>query len=244
MTISFRACDLPLAVQCGENLKRVVSAIVGPFASSGPQPARYTLGLDVDPALERPDDLDCRLWGGSRLEITVGRAKKEPVAAAIGCLIVRALEDNSGLLLHGAGLLRVGSVHVFVGERGAGKSTIARNAAGLECLHEEKVAVRRRGGRWWAYGVPVLDNSGATGINAVAPLAGIYLIEKGSVLRKEPVKKKRALHDLPPNVVLPIRDPVARGKLAETLFLLADEVPVERLVFCRNSNVAEVIGSS
>jgi hypothetical protein len=135
-------------------------------------------------------------------------------------------------------------VHVFAGERGAGKSTIARNAAGLQCLHEEKVAVRRKNGRWWAYGVPVLDNSGATGTNAVAPLVGIYLIEKGPVLQKEAVERKRALYALPPHVVLPIRDPVARGKLAETLFLLVDEVPVERLLFCKNSNVAEVIGSS
>jgi hypothetical protein len=221
-----------------------VSAIVGPFASSGPQPARYTLGLDVDPALDRPDDLDCQLWGGSRLEISVGRVKKEPVAAAIGCLIVRALEDNHGLLLHGAGLLRGGAGHVFVGERGAGKSTIARNAAGLQCLHEEKVAVRRRDGRWWAYGVPVLDNSGATGTNVVAPLAGIYLIEKGPLLQRVTVERKRAVHALPPHVVLPIHDPVARGKLAETLLLLVDEVPVERLVFRKYSNVAEVIGSS
>lgn len=222
----------------------MVSGIVGPFASSVQQPARYTLRLDVDPVLERPDDLDCKLWGGSRLEITVGRPKKEPVAAAIGCLVVRALEDNHGLLLHGAGLLRDGVVHVFVGVRGAGKSTIARNAAGLQCLHEEKVAVLRKNGRWWAYGVPVLDNSGATGSNMVAPLAGIYLIEKGPVLRVDSIGRKQAILSLPPHVVLPIRDPVARGNLAETLFRLVEEVPVERLVFCVDSNVAEVIGSS
>lgn len=221
-----------------------MSGIVGPFASAPPQPASYTLQLDVDPALGSPDDLDCKLWGNSRLKINVGRPKKEPVAAAIGCLIVRALEDNDGLLFHGAGLLRDGAAHVFAGERGAGKSTIARNAPGLRCMHEEKVAVRRRDGRWWAYGVPVLDNSGDTGTNVMAPLACIYLIEKGPVLRRDSVGRKQAILALPPHVVLPIRDPVARGNLAKTLFWLVEEVPVERLLFCRDSNVAEVIGSS
>jgi hypothetical protein len=159
-------------------------------------------------------------------------------------LIVRALEDNQGLLLHGAGLVQNGAVHLFAGEQGAGKSTIARNAPGMQCLHEEKVAVRRRDGRWWAYGVPVLDNSGATGTNTVLPLAGIYLIEKGSVLRVISMKRKQAVLALPPHVVLPIHDPVARGNLAETIFSLVDDVPVERLEFCRDSNVAGVIGSS
>lgn len=219
-----------------------MSGIVGPFASAGP--ARYTLQLDVDPALSRPDDLDCSLWGDRRLEMTVGRPKKEPVAAAVGCLIVRALEDNQGLLLHGAGLLRDGAVHVFAGEKGAGKSTIARNASGLECLHEEKVAVRRMDGRWWAYGVPVLDNSGATGTDRAAPLAGVYLIEQGAVLRADSIARKQAILSLPPHVVLPVRDPVARGNLAGTLFRLVDEVPVLRLEFCIDSNVAEVIGPS
>ena len=218
-----------------------MSGVVRPFRSS--QPARYTLQLDLDPDHLRPDDLDCKLWGDRRLEITVGIPKKEPVAAAIGCLIVRALEDHDGLLLHGAGLLRGGAAHVFAGERGGGKSTIARNAPGLQCMHEEKVAVRRREGRWWAYGVPVLDNSGDTGTNGMAPLACVYLIEKGPVLRKCSIGRKEALMALPPHVVLPIHDPIARGNMFENLFQLVEQVPVERLIFRKDSNVAEVIGS-
>ena len=219
----------------------MVSGVVGPFWSA--EPARYTLQLDLDPGLLRPDDLDCKLWGDRRLEINVGMPKKEPVAAAIGCLIVKALEDNDGLLLHGAGLLRSGAAHVFAGERGGGKSTIARNAPGLQCMHEEKVAVRRREGCWWAYGVPVLDNSGDTGTNVMAPLACVYLIEKGPVLRRCSIGRKEALLALPPHVVLPIYDAIARGNLFESLFKLVDQVPVERLLFRKDSNVAEVIGS-
>ena len=90
----------------------------------------------------------------------------------------------------------------------------------------------------------VTDNGGATGKNVTAPLACIYLIEKGSVLQRDSVGRKQAVLGLPSHVVLPIRDPVARGNLAETLFWLVEEVPVERLLFCKDSNVAEVIGSS
>jgi hypothetical protein len=198
--------------------------------------------LDVDPDLLNPDDLDCKLWGNRRIEINVGVSKKEPIAAAIGCLIVRSLEFNEGLLLHGACLLQGGAAHVFVGKPGAGKSTIAKNASGLQCVHEEKVAVRRRKDRWWAYGVPVLDNRGKTGKNIMAPLAGIYLIEKGRELRKSTVGQKEALLALPSHVVHPIHDPVARRQLFVSLFLLVKQVPVEHLFFSKNSNVAEVIG--
>lgn len=240
MLIPFRACDIPFAVQCSSDLEYVVSKVVGPFSS--PVTASYSLLLDLDPDLLRPDDLACSLWGNRRLEINIGMPEKEPVAAAIGCLIVRGLEENVGLLLHGACLLRGGEAHIFVGKPGAGKSTIARNASGLRCVHEEKIAVRRRRDRWWAYGVPMLDNRGKTGKNIAAPLACIYLIEKGQVLRKSAVGRKDALLELPNHVVLPVRDPVARRHLFESLFLVVDQVPVEHLLFCKNSNVADVIG--
>jgi hypothetical protein len=238
-TIHFRACDLKMAVECGRVLVPAVINVVKPFRITGR--GNYFLRLGVDSYIQDPNELRCVSSSRHRLTVHVGNAKPEPVAGAIGCLLSQLLIENNGLLLHGAFLLHDGFAHVFVGKPGAGKSTIVRNAPGLHVVHEEKVAVRLRRGKWWAYGVPLLDNGGNTGKNAVAPLAALYLIEKSDSLQKSPVGRRGALLQMPFHVVLPLNDTESRRKAFENLFSLVDGVSLWRLRFRKDSDVSSVI---
>jgi ABC-type phosphate/phosphonate transport system ATPase subunit len=173
--------------------------------------------------------------------VYVGNNKPAPVAGAIGCLLSQLLVENGGLLLHGAFLLHNGLAHVFLGKPGAGKSTIVRNVSGIQAVHEEKVAVRHRRGKWWAYGVPLLDNQGKTGKNVSAPLTSLYLIEKSDSLRRYPLGRREALLEMPFHVVLPMSDTESRRTAFENLFSLVDGVSLWRLRFRRDSDVSKVV---
>jgi hypothetical protein len=228
-----------LAVECNRTLEPAVKIVVTPFRTTGR--GSYFLRLGLDSYIQDPNELRCLSYSQRRLTVHVGYAQPEPVAGAIGCLLSQLLVENHGLLLHGAFLLHDGCAHVFVGRPGAGKSTIVRNASGVQAVHEEKVAVRHRRGRWWAYGVPLLDNQGRTGKNQAAPLAGLYLIEKSDCLERSPVGKKEALLQMPFHIVLPLNDTGSRREAFENLFSLIDGISLWRLRFRRDSDVSSVI---
>jgi hypothetical protein len=239
VNIRFRVCGIPLAVQCDQRLLRAVSEAVEQFRGS--EPGRYRLKVAVIPSPWGARHLECIRWEEREMLLHIAAARREQVAAAIGCLIAASLVENRGLLLHGAFLLLEGLAHIFVGKPGAGKSTIARNASKGECVHDDKVAVRHIDGRWMAFGVPLLDNARKVGRSAEAPLGGVYLIEKSDRLRKVPVSHKAAMMEMPAHVVLPFSDPASRGDVFETLFSLIEGALLHKVLFSKDADVTSVI---
>jgi serine kinase of HPr protein (carbohydrate metabolism regulator) len=155
--------------------------------------------------------------------------------------IVKVLSHDRGLLLHASCLTRDNKAYLFLGRSGAGKSTLAQNALGFECVHDDNVAVRRRRGRWWAYGVPTLDNSGRPGLNVAAEIGGLYLIEKSGKLQKDRLSQTAALREMPEHVIIPVKDPATEKNTFETLFSLLAEVDIWRLRFHRDADVGAVV---
>jgi hypothetical protein len=72
-------------------------------------------------------------------------------------LIVNLLARGRGLLLHACGINDRGRGLVFVGDSGAGKSTMAdlwKGQEGVTILSDDRIIVREMDGRLWAYGTP------------------------------------------------------------------------------------------
>jgi energy-coupling factor transporter ATP-binding protein EcfA2 len=160
---------------------------------------------------------------------------------ALAHSIVKVLSHDRGLLLHAACLIRDQKAYLFLGRSGAGKSTLVRHAPGLKYVHDDNVAVRRRRGCWWAYGVPTLDNSGRPGLNVAAKIGGLYLIEKSNTLRKEPSSRISALREMPEHVIMPVEDSATGKNVFDTLLSLVAEVEIWRLQFRRDSDVGPVL---
>jgi hypothetical protein len=165
----------------------------------------------------------------------------EAVSAAVGLFLVAVLADNHGLLLHGAFIKRNGLAYIFLGKSGAGKSTISKNASGVEIVHDDKIAVRRINGRWWAFGVPLCDNARRTGKNSMAPLAGVYILEQNSRLSAYQLEKKFSLVQIAQNVLLPFREWEIARNVSKILMAFVIENKCYRLCFAKNSDVVEIL---
>jgi len=72
-------------------------------------------------------------------------------------LMVNYLAQGRGCIIHGCGVLREGKGLLFVGESGAGKSTIAKlwsQEPGVDILSDDRILVRKKDRHYWMYGTP------------------------------------------------------------------------------------------
>ena len=97
-------------------------------------------------------------------------------------LMVNLLARGRGALVHGCGAVdSVGNGHLFVGQSGAGKTTIARildSAGGMTILSDDRIILRKLDGTMWMYGTP-WHGEARFASPARAPLAGIYFLARG-----------------------------------------------------------------
>jgi len=140
----------------------------------------------------------------------------------------RQLLQFDGMMLHASAVVRHGKAYLFSAPCGTGKST----HTALWCkvfpdaviLNDDKPALRREAGTWYAYGTPW---SGKTdqNRNLRTKLGGICLLRRGDKNVIRPFGGVRAIHDLLEQTVRP-RDPGLTGKLLELMDKLLQEVPV------------------
>ncbi len=250
--VAFRASGLPLAVHCNRRIMNTLLDLLGEFLCSEDGCYQMHLGFNPDSGFVRdgeelfPGDPHRNMftllrWSRDRVDIDMKVLNRDAVSAAIGYLLVKALSENEGLLLHASMLVRAGRGYLFSGPSGAGKSTLAGNAKGMRYVHDDKAALRRQDGRWWAHGVPMNDGANGTGRNISAPVGGIYLIEKGNQLGKKPLAPRDALEEVSSQVIVPVEDMHTRTRAYQSLLALVSEVPFFRLRFVRDSDVSTIV---
>jgi len=98
-------------------------------------------------------------------------------------LLVNALAGGRGAEIHACGIVdSKGQGHLFTGQSGAGKTTIARiweGIPGITILSDDRIILRKDGGTIWMYGTP-WHGEGGFALPASAPLTHIYFLQKGS----------------------------------------------------------------
>lgn len=158
------------------------------------------------------------------------------------CLLSR-LALNGGVLLHAAGLSYGGQGHVFAGESGAGKSTIADlfAARGATVLSDERVILRARGTELFLYGTPWVG-SGNYAENDSAPLSNLFEISHGH--------DRHILTPLPPatgaarllrQAILPYWDRLALDNTLAFLASVTSGVPCRKLAFVKRGDVVDLV---
>jgi hypothetical protein len=128
-------------------------------------------------AILRPDylsgDVYCRSAGRDE-----GRLPS-PLAYPFGeLLMISLLSRGRGVELHACGIADGDTGLIFAGTSGAGKSTLARlwtSREGVEVLSDDRVIVRRQGGRFMVYGTPFHGDARLASPRGV-PLERVFII--------------------------------------------------------------------
>ena len=100
---------------------------------------------------------------------------------AIELLMINYLARGKGLIVHGCGVAREGRGFLFVGDSGAGKSTMARlwtGEHGVEVLSDDRTIVRKMGDGFRIYGTP-WHGEGKFGSPGSARVEKIFFIAHG-----------------------------------------------------------------
>jgi len=103
------------------------------------------------------------------------------------------LARGKGTEIHACGLVdSLGRGHLFVGQSGAGKSTMARlweDESGVIVLSDDRIILRKMGNKIWMYGTP-WHGEAMFASPTRAPLKTIYFLEKGQ--KHELISQKQA----------------------------------------------------
>jgi hypothetical protein len=153
------------------------------------------------------------------------------------------LATRGGFLLHAASAIRNGKAFLFAGSSGAGKTTISSVApANATLLSDEVSYVTRQAHGYAAFGTPFAGELAKCGENVSAPIAVLYLLEKGPENRIERVRAGDAVRALLANILFFAEDQELVRLVFESACQFVQCVDVCRLTFVPNVHVWENIG--
>jgi hypothetical protein len=220
----------------------------------------FEFDIDLAPPTDGSPDDDVRVYrqaGEWRIERGDFRAALDPKArrgrirqsenpysidSVLRIVHTLALAGEGGFLMHAASALVSGKAFLFAGVSGAGKTTISRLAPAHATLLSDEVSyVRRVADGYVAHGTPFAGELARSGENVSAPLAAIYLLDKGPENRIEAVDPARAARAILANVLFFAED----AELVQAVFAaaldVAERVPVRRLTFVPDARAWDLI---
>ncbi len=143
------------------------------------------------------------------------------------------LVDFDGFYLHSSAVVLDGQAYLFSGPSRAGKSTHTRlwqSMFGSEAvvINDDKPALRRIDGRWYAYGTPWCGKDGIN-VNAKAPLAGVCFLKKAPENKIRRLSSAEAMQKVLSQTIYKFDDVQKLDKLLVSLDAFLKEIPVYEL---------------
>jgi len=158
-------------------------------------------------------------------------------------LFVNLLSLGRGVLLHALAVSDRGHGLIFAGTSGAGKSTLAdlwKNEEGVTILSDDRVIVREREGRFWAYGTPWHGDVNLCSSERV-PVDGIFIIRHGAQNRATPLEARTAVTSLLVRSFPTYWSPEGMGFTLEFLGRMSRAVPCYDLGFLADGSVIDFV---
>jgi hypothetical protein len=153
------------------------------------------------------------------------------------------LARQGGFLLHAASVVRNERAFLFAGVSGAGKTTISRMAPpDVTLLTDEISYIRHQSDGYRACGTPFAGELARAGQNMSAPIATLFLLDKGPRHRVEPVDRGEALRSVLRNILFFAEDQELVKGVFQSACDFVQTVPVQRLIFAPDQRVWELIG--
>lgn len=159
-------------------------------------------------------------------------------------LMGHLLGQGLGAEVHGCGLVDAqGEGHLFVGQSGAGKSTMARlwdQVQGAEILSDDRIVLRKFGRKLWMYGTPWHGEAGFSSA-ARASLSRIYFLQQGQKNELLPTPPAEAVARLFASSFPPFYSPRGLDFTLEFFEEVVTAVPCAELRFLPDERVVQFI---
>jgi len=139
---------------------------------------------------------------------------------------------RSSVLVHGGAVVLDARAWAFIGESGAGKSTVAGQLNGWPILSDEIIvlgAAPNQGAGAIACGTPLSSKPEYPGMPSCEDLAGVFVLSQGETVRELKLEPHEAVAALLERVVVPGEAGGLAERLVEIALGLARAVPVTAL---------------
>ncbi len=259
-TVSIEIGGMPIALRTHDpSFRRLIENRYAGFVGTS-QSSHVNFEIDLCEPSESAanDDLEVKIEAGEWLldwgdlqaswnpNTNHGRIRQSCNPYSIDCALrivhTLILARQGGFLVHAASAIRGGKAFLFSGVSGAGKTTISRLAPPDATLLTDEISyVRREGNQYMAYGTPFAGELARVGENCSAPLSALFLLEKGSQNRIEPIGTTEAIQRLLRNILFFADDAELVNLVFQSACEFASLVPIHRLVFVPDQRVWDII---
>jgi hypothetical protein len=151
------------------------------------------------------------------------------------------VHKNWGLLLHSSCVIEQGKAHIFAGQSGAGKSTIAGLSYPRELLSDEATLVKITPGQITVFNSPFRSELMVTGMEKCSPLASVHILYQADHNKRIALRKSNGLLHLMDKVFYWTHDTEETGTILAFMKALAKAVPIFELYFQKNNTFWELI---
>jgi hypothetical protein len=159
-------------------------------------------------------------------------------------VMIHLLSQGKGVEVHACGLLdRSGRAYLFVGQSGAGKSTMARLWAtqpGISMLSDERVVLRTDRRPIAVYGTPWQGDAELASPQS-GPLAAVFFLNRGTTHGIVPARGSRAAARLFSCAFLPFHNAEAVGRTMTAVEQVISETPCYELWFTPDASIVDVV---
>lgn len=172
---------------------------------------------------------------------------KHSLEAAVRIGVSLALPRIGGLVFHASAIATDDGARLFLGESGAGKSTISSmlGDSSLACrkISDELVAVvyDEQRSRWLAHVTPFIGGAGLPHGQSW-PVKELYFLRQAPVHRRTRRPTTLALRELLRHVLAYVAEPDTADRVLGIAVQLATEIPCYELEFRKDLEVADVLG--
>ncbi|HJX33974.1 MAG TPA: hypothetical protein VJ373_02250 [Desulfatiglandales bacterium] len=174
-----------------------------------------------------------------------------PVYRLFWMYLAQVLGERKGCFVHSAALVRDGKGYIFLGDSGAGKSSLARLSEGINVFSDDSPVLCERDGDYLVFPSPFhqLDPSQSFNKNMIrlsARVEGFYFLIKDNQTYLEDISKRDAVSLIINRHILFFHYLSARARsyLFDLFLDACDKIPYYNLRFCLDKDIWEAIDSS
>ena len=141
------------------------------------------------------------------------------------------LVEEQALLFDAFAIRQNNHAEVYFGMPDCGKTVGARLSLARTLITDDKVIIRKHGGRYQAFGVPFAAGNGGSRTGEPVDIGAVYLLREGPQNRVEKLDRAKSVVEVFKNALFFSDDSRLLGNLFRASSQLAEAVPIYRLHF-------------